>query len=372
LTVPTAYVSLYNKYRPRCLEHIRGQPHIVKTLSNAIKSGRPSHAYLFTGHYGGGKTTISRILACMLNCEKGMSPTPCGVCPTCVRIMNGTAPDVVEMDAASNRGIDAIRALTQDAQLSPVESRCKVFIIDECHALTNDAANALLKTLEEPPEGLHFCLCTTEPRKVLDTIRSRCQHLEVRNIPFKDIAEHLAQICQLEGIQAEQDALNLIAGCARGSMRDALSSLEGVWNFCTPNPIISKDAVTYLGRPDFGTSFFLTDYMLMGDFASALAVIHQQTSAGVRADSILDELAGHWRDMMIVKATNGRVDLLGLHPEMATKISEQAKKLKSNTMAVKIFEALEEAQRGVAFSMKPLHLLEAAVIRGTIIVTSTP
>lgn len=363
------YMSLYQKYRPRCLEHVKGQPHIVKSLQNAVVNNRVSHAYLFTGQYGGGKTTLSRILACMLNCQRGMSATPCGVCRICQRIMTGNSIDVVEMDAASNRGIDNIRALTESSSVAPVESKRKIYILDECHALTNDAANALLKTLEEPSPNLHFCLCTTEPKKVLDTIKSRCQHFEVRSISPQDIAEQLVLIAKYENINIESSSLLSIAHLSNGSMRDAVSNLEGIWNYCGNNDIKEVDIAVFFGKPAHTVAYDLTDAIISTDINKALGIISNQIASGVSADALLLDLSTYWRNLMLVKATN-KVEILNLGKDMSMKIIGHVQRLSNVAKSVMIFQALEEAQRGIAFSIQSLHVLEACVVKAMIILSS--
>ncbi|HEY7855654.1 MAG TPA: DNA polymerase III subunit gamma/tau [Terriglobales bacterium] len=216
------------RYRPQSFEEVIGQEPIVRTLRNAIGSGRIAHGFIFSGHRGIGKTTVARVLAKALNCQAGPGPTatPCGACDSCREIRDGNAVDVIEIDAASNRGIDEIRALRERVRYRPARDRYKFFILDEAHQLTGDAFNALLKTLEEPPEWAVFVLATTEPEALPATIRSRCQHFGFRAVPFRILLDHLTRICQQEGVAAEDDALGLVAEAGEGSVRDALSLLD--------------------------------------------------------------------------------------------------------------------------------------------------
>ena len=221
-----AYMALYRQWRPQNFDSLIGQQAIKTALTNALSTGRIAHAYLFTGPRGTGKTSTARILAKALNCEQGPTPTPCDHCDNCQRITAGTSMDVIEIDAASNRGIDEIKTLRDQLAFAPVNSRYKVYIIDEVHMLTTEAFNALLKSLEEPPEHVVFILATTDPHKVPATIHSRCQRFDFRRVTVEDIIEHLAMVAQASNIAIDQEALRLIAIQAEGGMRDALSLLD--------------------------------------------------------------------------------------------------------------------------------------------------
>src|SRR5512145_809237 len=223
-----SYLVLARKYRSKTFDDLIGQEHIARTLTRAIESGRIAHAFLFCGTRGTGKTSTARILAKCLNCEAGDGPTPrpCNKCTSCQAVARGEDMDVIEIDAASNTGVDNVRDIIANAQYRPARSRFKVYIIDEVHMLSKSAFNALLKTMEEPPEHVKFILATTEPEKVLPTILSRCQRYDFRNIPTREIAGHLKNICQQEGITADEDALLLVAKSGAGSMRDSLSLLD--------------------------------------------------------------------------------------------------------------------------------------------------
>src|SRR5213082_791811 len=223
-----SYTVLARRYRSRTFDEVIGQEHVAQTLKRAIESGRIAHAYLFCGTRGTGKTSMARILAKALNCASVDKPTnePCGKCDSCLAIARGDDIDVIEIDAASNTGVDNIREVIENAQYRPARSRFKVYIIDEVHMLSKSAFNALLKTLEEPPSHVKFILATTEPEKVLPTILSRCQRYDFRNIPTREIAKHLRDICGQEKIEADDDALLLVAKAGAGSMRDSLSLLD--------------------------------------------------------------------------------------------------------------------------------------------------
>src|SRR5579872_1899025 len=220
------YQVIARKYRPQAFDELISQEHVKTTLENAITQGRIAHGYIFAGHRGTGKTTVARILARCLNCEKGPTATPCGVCASCIEITQGSSVDVIEIDAASNRGINEMRELRESVRFRPARDRYKVFIIDEAHQITSEAFNALLKTLEEPPEWVVFVLCTTESHKIPSTIQSRCQQFSFRTVDFPALVGRMEWIVQQEGIQADAEALSVLAQAGEGSVRDSLSALD--------------------------------------------------------------------------------------------------------------------------------------------------
>jgi DNA polymerase-3 subunit gamma/tau len=220
------YQVIARKYRPQTFAELVGQEHVRVTLENAIRLGRIAHGYIFSGQRGTGKTTVARILARCLNCVQGPTVTPCGACSSCVEIAAGNSVDVIEIDAASNRGINEMRELRENVRYRPARDRYKVFIIDEAHQITPEAFNALLKTLEEPPEWVVFVLCTTEAHKIPPTIASRCQHFSFRSLSFEEISQRLESICRQEGIEADSEALGVLTLAGDGSLRDSLSALD--------------------------------------------------------------------------------------------------------------------------------------------------
>src|SRR5438034_677138 len=220
------YQVIARKYRPQSFADVVNQEHVKTTLENAIAQNRIAHGYMFSGQRGTGKTTVARILARWLNCVNGPTNQPCGVCASCLEIAAGGAPDVIEIDAASNRGINEMRELRENVRYRPSRDRYKIFIIDEAHQITSEAFNALLKTIEEPPEWAVFILCTTETHKIPATIASRCQHFSFRSVDFNDLIDRMREICVSEGIEADDETLSVIAQSGEGSVRDSLSALD--------------------------------------------------------------------------------------------------------------------------------------------------
>ncbi|MCA9757778.1 MAG: DNA polymerase III subunit gamma/tau [Candidatus Eisenbacteria bacterium] len=294
-----SYRVLALKWRPQRFEDVAGQAHVSRTLSNALRSGRTAHAYLFTGPRGVGKTSTARILAKALNCERELDDRPCGECPACQEITDGRALDVIEIDGASNRGIDDIRELREAVRYTPARLRSKVYIIDEVHMLTQDAFNALLKTLEEPPPHVVFVLATTEVLKVPQTILSRCQRFDFARLRGAEATARMEQICESEGIETERDALALIALKGDGSMRDALTLLDQV-AASGIRPLtadVVRDALGIAGRELF---FEWTDAILAGDASQALSSFARAVDHGSNLQELAEEFLVHLRNIMVV------------------------------------------------------------------------
>ncbi|MDI1342133.1 DNA polymerase III subunit gamma/tau [Polaromonas sp.] len=304
-----SYLVLARKYRPRNFSEMVGQSHVVQALSNALGTQRLHHAYLFTGTRGVGKTTISRILAKSLNClgadgQGGITATPCGVCQACTDIDSGRFVDYTELDAASNRGVDEIAQLLEQAVYKPVVGRFKVFMIDEVHMLTNTAFNAMLKTLEEPPEYLKFVLATTDPQKVPATVLSRCLQFNLRPMAPETILEHLVQVLRAENIEAEPQALRLLARAARGSMRDALSLTDQAIAFGS-GQLQEASVRQMLGSVDRSYVFQLLDALARGDGKSVVETSEVLRLNGLSAASTLEEMATVLQRMAVLQAVPG-------------------------------------------------------------------
>lgn len=306
------YIPLYRKYRPKNLQEVVGQDHIKKALENAINLNRISHAYLFTGPRGTGKTSIARILAKSLNCKEGPTLTPCEECPSCIDVKNSTLIDVIEIDAASNRKVEDAQNILEKIQYVPVNGRYKIYIIDEVHMLTNHAFNALLKTLEEPPENVIFILATTEPQKVLETITSRCQRFDFRRITTDDIINHLKNVAKSEKIKIEDDALFTIAKNSAGGMRDSLALLDQVSVLSNSKSITSDDVNKLLGRISFDTLNKLCDNIIQSKPQDAIELLEQIYNSGNEPSQILTNLLGYLKNLLIVKNCQGDNLLINL------------------------------------------------------------
>jgi len=274
------YLVLARKWRPQTFDEVVGQQVITQTLRNALQQNRVAHALLFCGPRGVGKTSVARILAKALNCEKGPTPDPCGICPACREIAQGTNLDIHEIDGASNNGVDEIRKLKETVAYLPVSARYKVYIIDEVHMLSKGAFNALLKTLEEPPAHVIFILATTEPHKIPMTILSRCQRYDFRRVPFQDMVTHLKKIVEREGYAADEKALMLVAREATGSLRDAEVVLDQLLLISENHTITMEDARSVLSVVDSTLMMKVLDSILRRNTETLLMLIHEMVDAG--------------------------------------------------------------------------------------------
>ncbi len=358
-----AYTVLARRYRSATFDEVIGQEHIAQTLKKAIESGRIAHAYLFCGTRGTGKTSTARILAKCLNCESSDKPTatPCGKCNSCQAIARGEDIDVIEIDAASNTGVDNVRDLISNAQFRPARSRFKVYIIDEVHMLSKSAFNALLKTLEEPPEHVKFILATTEPEKVLPTILSRCQRYDFRNIPTREIAAHLKDITKKEKIKADDDALLLVAKAGSGSMRDSLSLLDRLLSIGEKELTVGM-IEQLLGLPKVQQIFDLADAIGSGEVKQTLERADALVTGGLSVDSMLASLIDHLRNLMILRACGFEsqlVEVPGLSPK---DLQTQAQKF-DPTALVQDIAILEDLRRQVRTSQAGRALLDATLAR---------
>ncbi len=305
-----SYQVLARKWRPRTFESLVGQEHVVKALRNALDQKRLHHAYLFSGTRGVGKTTLARILAKCLNCETGISSSPCGKCSACVEIDAGRFVDLIEVDAATNTKVDEMRQLLENSVYAPARGRFKVYVIDEVHMLSTSAFNAMLKTLEEPPEHIKFILATTDPQKIPVTVLSRCLQFNLKQMPSRAIAAHLETILAEERLPAEAGALRLLAECARGSMRDALSLLDQAIAYSAGN--VTEQAVrSMLGTIDDSFLYSILEGLARGDSDAVLAIAEDMRSRSVGFDGALQDLGTVLHRVALAQAAPGAVDAEG-------------------------------------------------------------
>lgn len=355
-----SHVSFYRKWRPQTFEALIGQERVTRTLQNAIRTNRVVHAYLFAGHRGTGKTTTARILAKALNCQAGPTPTPDNTCPNCEAISGGYSVDVIEIDAASNRGIEEIRELRDRIRLTPTEGRYKVYIIDEAHMLTTEAANALLKTLEEPPAHAVLVLVTTEPHRLPPTILSRCQRFDFRRVSQREIITRLGTIASTEGFRIDDAALTLIAAAGDGSVRDAESVLDQLVSF-SEGPITAHDVQTVLGILPEEVALRFGGALLAHDAAAALELVGQIIDEGKDVRQAMRTLLDHFRDLLVLK-TGTAGEVLDTTEQRLAALRQQA----ASTGVEEILRALNvlsAADAEVRWSPQPRLLLEIALIR---------
>ena len=354
-----AYIALYRKWRPHTFRDLVGQDHISRTLSQAITSGRIGHAYLFSGPRGTGKTSTAKILAMALNCKEGPTPDPCGKCESCQRIMDGSAMDVFEIDAASNRGIDEIRGLRETVKFAPAEGRYKVYIIDEVHMLTAEAFNALLKTLEEPPAHVVFILATTEAHKVPPTIQSRCQRFDFRRITASEIQGRLRYICDEMKTEADDKALELIALQADGGLRDALSILDQCISL-SDGRVTEAQVQEMLGLVGHSWIYRMTEALAAGKAQDVLNLVAELLRDGKDLRQIVAELELHLRSLMIYQAA-GTVEGLDLYAEPEDVLKKQSAFWKDETI-MQMLARLHETTQELRWSPQPRITVEIALL----------
>ena len=356
-----SYVSLALKHRPQTFEEIIGQPHVAQTLRNAVAAGRVAHAYLFAGPRGTGKTTTARVLAKALSCERGLTPDPCGECDSCVDIRDGSAVDVAEIDAASNRGIDEIRELREKVKYTPASARCKVYILDEVHMLTTEAFNALLKTLEEPPEHAFFVLATTEPHRVPATILSRCQRFDFRQIGLPDIVDRLRGAVEAEETAVSEEALFAVARAARGAMRDGWSILDQVIAF-SDGEITVETVHSALGVTDRAALQRAAEVIASDDVAGAYALVSELVAAGKDIEQFLRDLTLYFRDLLVIALGCQETPLLMADAADRDALAEHAQRLGGRRVRIAV-EALAAAQAELRQTGQHQLLLEITLAR---------
>ena len=357
------YVPLYRKYRPQRIEEIVGQEHIKKALSNAITSGKVSHAYLFTGPRGTGKTSAARIFAKSLNCENGPTVNPCGKCPNCVDITNSVPIDVIEIDAASNRKVEDAQNILEKVMYAPVKSKYKIYIIDEVHMLSNTAFNALLKTLEEPPANVIFILATTEVHKVLDTIKSRCPRFDFRRITTEDITKHLRYISDKEGINITDDALTVIAKNSAGGMRDSIALLDQLSILNGDVPISVDDINSLLGRLSFELLHKLAEGIVNSNPQLSIETLDLIYNSGNEPALILLNLLDYFKSMLIVKTCSTEISmkLTQLNEEQISDISLFAVSLETHQIT-SLIDLIAEYIKKIKSSANPKLWMEVCII----------
>jgi len=321
-----SYTVFALKWRPKTFDEIVGQDHIVTTLKSALQKNRLAHAYLFAGPRGVGKTSTARILAKALNCKEGPTVNPCQKCPSCLEITQGRAFDVIEIDGASNRGIDEIRALRESIKFAPTTGKFKIYIIDEVHMLTTEAFNALLKTLEEPPEFVKFIFATTAPHKVIPTVLSRCQRFDFRRIPTVQIIAQLEKIIKSEQIHVDKEVLFAIARASDGALRDAESILDQLVSF-SKDTVSLKDVISVLGLIEEDLLFEITDKITQKNPKETLELLNRIIDEGKDLSVFLSNLIEHFRNLMVAKIAQADPKLIDLPEEICQKLFEQSKRL---------------------------------------------
>lgn len=357
-----AYQALYRKYRPKDFSNVKGQEHIVKTLTNQIQADRIGHAYLFCGTRGTGKTTVAKIFAKAVNCENPGPHGPCGECAMCRAIEDQSSMNVVEIDAASNNRVDDVRQVIEEVQYSPAEGRYKVYIIDEVHMLSVSAFNALLKTLEEPPAYLIFILATTEAHKIPLTILSRCQRYDFKRIGVEEIAGRLEELLQREEIQAEERALLYIARQADGALRDGLSLLEQCISFYFGETLTYENVLKVLGAVDHGVYHEMMEALLQGQVEGIVQVIGRVVEQGKDVTQFVNEFVWYLRNLLVVKTAENAGSLVDVPEESLSEMKEYAERIEL-PMLFRYIRILSELAGDMRYASNKRVLMEVAFIK---------
>lgn len=357
-----SYVALYRKFRPDSFEDVKGQEHIVTTLRNQIESDRIGHAYLFCGTRGTGKTTVAKIFARAVNCEHPVNGSPCGECPTCRAIAAGVSMNVIEIDAASNNGVDNIREIVDEVAYSPTEGRYKVYIIDEVHMLSIGAFNALLKTLEEPPSYVIFILATTEAHKIPITILSRCQRYDFRRISIDTIAGRLGDITAKEQVAVEEKALRYVAKAADGSMRDALSLLDQCIAFHFGDELTYDKVLNVLGAVDTGVFSRLLRCVLDRDAAACIALLDEIVIQGRELTQFVTDFTWYLRNLLLVKTSDHIEDVIDMSTENLHLLQEEAERVEADGI-IRYIRIFSELSGQLKYAAQKRVLTEVALIK---------
>lgn len=354
------HIALYRAWRPQSFQDMVGQQHIIRTLQNAIREQRLSHAYLFSGPRGTGKTSAAKILAKAVNCEKGPAPEPCNDCDSCRRITTGAVMDVLEIDAASNRGVEEIRDLREKVKYAPTEVRQKVYIIDEVHMLTTEAFNALLKTLEEPPSHVMFILATTEPHRLPATVISRCQRFDFRRVSLEEQSGRLKLICEQEGIAAEDEAIQYIARLSDGGMRDALSILDQIASF-SDGHVSYQQVLNMTGGIPSQQFAAIAKTLIKGDVGGMLQLIEGLMQEGKSADKCMENLLYYFRDLLMIKMVP-QADKMTERVLDLEDFGEMAEAF-TRSQLFRIIDTLNQYQTEMKYALQPQTLFEVALLK---------
>lgn len=357
-----SYTALYRKFRPATFEDVKGQDHIVTTLKNQIKAERTSHAYLFCGTRGTGKTTIAKIFARAVNCENPVDGSPCGECAICKAIGAGASMNVIEIDAASNNGVDSIRQIVDEVTYSPAEGKYKVYIIDEVHMLSIGAFNALLKTLEEPPSYVIFILATTEVHKIPITIMSRCQRYDFKRITIDTIGDRLKELMEKEQVQVEDKAIRYIAKTADGSMRDALSLLDQCIAFHFGQELTYDKVLDVLGAVDTEVFSRLLRIVLEGDVTGAISLLEEILVQGRELTQFILDFTWYLRNLLLVKTADGIEDVIDVSSENLARLKEEAQ-MAENDVIMRYIRVLSELSGQLRFAVQKRILVEMTMIK---------
>jgi DNA polymerase-3 subunit gamma/tau len=355
------YQVIARKYRPQTFRDVVNQEHVKTTLENAIALNRIAHGYIFSGQRGTGKTTIARILARCLNCVEGPTATPCGVCASCLEITAGGTVDVIEIDAASNRGINEMRELRENVRYQPARDRYKVFIVDEAHQITNEAFNALLKTIEEPPPWAVFVLCTTEAHKIPATIASRCQHFSFRSVDFEDLVARMAWICQQEGIEADSEALAVLAQSGEGSVRDALSALDQAIACCGAK-LDAREVRALLGAFSLESLEMVAQALLESDSRRMLEVVDELERNGHNLQHFSRELARYFRNLLVACIAGAETRLIAASLAQRQRLAEIASKFSEEDLT-RYLQLSLDVFKDLQFSLQPRFHLEIGLVK---------